>query len=77
MGLLPGIHVYLNDLPIATRGSAERHWLELQKRLQVLNEKKAAVKRNICIIFAKLIKWLDFKLSNRGTVPVETKLSRY
>ena len=41
---LPAVHVYLDDILIATRGSAEGHWQGLRKLLQVLNENNAAIK---------------------------------
>ena len=71
---LPGVHVYLEDILIATRGSAERHWREVRKLLQVLIENNAAVKWSKDTKFAKDSEWLGFKLSNKGTAPVERKV---
>ena len=73
VGHLPGVHVYLDDILIATRGLAERHWRELREVLEVLNENNAAVKLSKSTVFAKEIEWLGFKFSNTGTVPVERK----
>ena len=39
--------------------------------LQVLSENNAVLKRSKGTIFAKENEWLGFKLSNKGTVPVE------
>ena len=50
---LPGVYVYLDDILFATRGSAERHWRELLKVLEVLSENNEAVKWSKSTVFAK------------------------
>ena len=66
VGYLSGVHVYLDEILIATRGSAERHWRELRKMLGVLCDNNAPVKRFKCKVVAKEIDRLGFKLSNTG-----------
>ena len=44
VGQQPGVHVFPDELLIATRGPAERHWRELRNVLEVLNDNNAAVK---------------------------------
>ena len=48
LGHLPGLHMYLDDILIATRGSDERHWREIWTVLSVLNENNAAAKWSKC-----------------------------
>ena len=67
LGHLPEVSVYLDETPIAIRGSKERHWWEVKKMLQVLNDNNAAVKRSKCTRFAKEIEWLGFKISKTCT----------
>ena len=67
LGYLPGLHVYLENIIIAVRGSEERHcWNEVRRALEVLVANNAAVKWSECTFFVKEKVWLGFQLSKKG-----------
>ena len=74
LGRFPGIHVFLDERLIATRGSAERHLTEVTRTLEVLDSIKAEVKWSKCTFFVKEFELLGFRLSTNGTVPIEKKV---
>ena len=75
MGQFPGVHVFLHDILIAVRGSQKRHWREVKNVHHVLNDNNAAVKWSKCTFFVQETELLWFRLSKKGTVPVERKIT--
>ena len=69
-----GVQIYLDDILVATRVPEECHWHKFQTVLNVLNTKNAAVVWSKCTFFVQEIEWLGFRLSNKGTVPLERKV---
>ena len=71
---LPGLHIYLDDILNAIRGSEERHRREKGTVLNLQNDNNAAVKSRKCTFFVKEKELLVFRLSNKITVPVDRKI---
>ena len=74
LGHLPGVHFYLDHTVLTIRGSEERPWREFKTVLNVLNRINAAVEWSQCTFLVNEVEWLGFRLSNKGTVPVERKI---
>ena len=66
MGHLPGVHVYLYDILIATRSS--------QQRLFKCWMKTMPPQIRVNVLFSQEHEYLGFKFSNAGTVEVERKI---
>ena len=73
-GHLLGVHVYLDDILIAARGSAERHWSEVRRTVEVFDSNNAEIKWSKCTFFVKEIELIGFRLSTKGTLPFERKV---
>ena len=73
LGSIPFTNCYLDDILIASKGTFLDHKNSVLKILSTLDEYNFEVKRSKCKFFQKEKKWLGFKISKTGIIPLFDK----
>ena len=71
LGNLPNTYVFLDDILIVTRGSQEKHFEIVKQVLKKLDNANIRLK---CKFAAEEIEWLEYKLSQTGIKPINSKV---
>ena len=70
---LNSTNAFLDDIIIITKGTIEKHEVEIDKTLNRLNEENLAISLHKCEFGLNEITWLAYKINNEGIKPTKRK----
>ena len=68
------VFVFIDDILIVTKGIKDEHLDKVREILKSLDQAEVQLKAGKCTIAKNEIEWLGFKLTEKGILPINTKM---